>query len=488
MKLLKILILSFFLLTFSVKNVVAYSGDNSMTTWEDSVYGKPTEYNSPSFNNETLKNIQKSIISQIYGATQKKYQVMIGGGAIAGVSNLIARIYDNPPASAKEYFADLGKSLGITKPAYAQTPGIGFTGLSKLLPLWKATRNLSYIFFVLASLYIGVALMLRVKLDPKTVISIQNAIPKLVIALVLVTFSYAIAGFMIDLIYLIIYLGVLALREPLAAAQADPSAYSIAAEQAKYANLGFGDIFFTTFGGLFKGVFRTWTTGIGGVIGYALAALAASLAIALPTGLGFLALLIPLLVIGIIVLYLVFKLLLTLVMCYVSIIISVITAPLQIMMGVFPGSKGGFGPWFKNLMANILVFPAVALVVLFGWLLTGTYGPDWSPPALAMSGTAIAPLLGIGILFSLSKIPDMVKEALIKAKPSEFGPLGFLAKSVEGESQKRVGNYVIGSTKFDKNTDTEVKTGLIPDIGESITSLSNRLKGRSSRGPGPTAQ
>ena len=131
-------------------------------------------------------------------------------GAIGGISNLIAAMYANPPASSVEYFADLGKNLGIVKPAYAQ--GIGFEGLKPILPIWKAFRNIAYLFFTIIFVIMGFAIMFRVKLDPQTVISIQNAIPRVVVALILVTFSYAIAGLLIDLIYVIFFLFVGALR------------------------------------------------------------------------------------------------------------------------------------------------------------------------------------------------------------------------------------------------------------------------------------
>lgn len=65
-----------------------------------------------------------------------------------------------------EYFADLGRNLGIIKPVYAQ--GVGATGLQPFLPLWKAFRNLAYIFYIIAFVYIGFAVMFRLKIDPAT--------------------------------------------------------------------------------------------------------------------------------------------------------------------------------------------------------------------------------------------------------------------------------------------------------------------------------
>ena len=44
-------------------------------------------------------------------------------------------------------------------------------------------------------------IMFRVKINPQTVVSLQTMIPKLVTTLILITFSFAIAGLVIDMIY-----------------------------------------------------------------------------------------------------------------------------------------------------------------------------------------------------------------------------------------------------------------------------------------------
>ena len=48
--------------------------------------------------------------------------------------------------------------------------------------------------------------MLRLKIDPRTVMTIQNQIPKIIIGLILVTLSFAIAGLLIDIMWIAIYL------------------------------------------------------------------------------------------------------------------------------------------------------------------------------------------------------------------------------------------------------------------------------------------
>ena len=45
--------------------------------------------------------------------------------------------------------------------------------------------------------------MFRMKINPQNVATFQSAIPKIVTTLILITFAYAIAGFMIDLMFVL---------------------------------------------------------------------------------------------------------------------------------------------------------------------------------------------------------------------------------------------------------------------------------------------
>lgn len=128
------------------------------------------------------------------------------GGAIGTMGNLIAMTFTIPVHTA-DYTRYLAQNFGISKHAYAannstsDSNGIGFAGLSPLIPIWTAFRNITYLLFVIVFVAIGLAIMLRVHIDPRTVMTIENQIPKIIIGLILVTFSFAIAGFLIDLMY-----------------------------------------------------------------------------------------------------------------------------------------------------------------------------------------------------------------------------------------------------------------------------------------------
>ncbi len=129
---------------------------------------------------------------------------MMKQSAVAGLSKIAYTMYTSPPASTYAFVQDMGQTLGfIPKQAYAQ--GIGFSGLSSLLPVWKAFRNISYAILAIVMIVIGFMVMFRKKIDPKTVVTVQNALPKVVVTLILITFSYAIVGILIDLMYVVLF-------------------------------------------------------------------------------------------------------------------------------------------------------------------------------------------------------------------------------------------------------------------------------------------
>jgi hypothetical protein len=144
--------------------------------------------------------------TQCLGVDQKTGKIGFvenGGGAIGVMSQMISVLY-TPPLHTGDYFNHLAQNFGIVKPAYAQ--GTGFEGLKPLLGIWTAFRNIVYLIFTIVFVVIGLAIMFRIKIDPRTVMTIQNQIPKIIVGIVLVTFSYAISGFLIDMMYTSIYL------------------------------------------------------------------------------------------------------------------------------------------------------------------------------------------------------------------------------------------------------------------------------------------
>lgn len=412
----------FFLFVPTVRAMVVDGGGGTagpghyqFEVWEPAVY-QTQEMNQQSFANETIRATIASFNDKLLGCLNCPPEAQ-GQSAIQGVGNLIASMYTNPPASSVEYFADLGKNLGIAQPAYAQ--GIGFEGLKPVLSIWKVFRNIAYLFFVIVFVFIGFAIMFRLKIDPQTVISIQNALPKVIVALILVTFSYAIAGLLVDLIYVFTFLAVAVFRNA-GLITKDVGEIQISLLQPSIFNF-IRDMFSGYPGNIaeaIKGAVEQ-IIGKGTLVG---------------AGLGFIAGGIALLVLAIALLFVTFKVFFQLLTSYISIILGVIFAPLILMLEALPGQQG-FGSWLKLMLSNIIVFPLTAIVLMLAAVLTGSqawgvpagvgYGQGttgWAAPMIGITVDTTQALIGFGMLLLLPSIIDMVKKAI--GAPGLAGGIG----------------------------------------------------------------
>ena len=388
----------------------SFSGTDYQQIFENNVFGDD-QVNQPSFGNETAMATIASLNNMILGCATEACKNKLGanaGGAVGTVNNLIVSLYANPPASSAYYLADLGQRLNLIQPAYAQNQGIGFAGLKPLLPFWQVARNVAYTFFIFVFLIIGFAIMFRTKINPQTVVTIQSAIPKAAVALILVTFSYAIAGLMIDLMYLAIGLGGGIL------ASSGLIENNLLNE---YVNMGLFGVIGKVIGGeidavseLAKGVWEGIIGGEGILGGVRWLASALSGVI---VGL----------ILGVVLLFVIFKLFLALLMAYIQIIISIIIAPFQLMLSAIPG-QNTFGSWLRNLAQNLLAFPAVILAFALGEALVNLPTKNlWAPPLLrggTISSDVITSVLSLGILLLTAKIPDIIK-GMFEKKPFAAG-------------------------------------------------------------------
>jgi hypothetical protein len=332
-------------------------------------------------------------------------------GALTFTSGLIGSVYSVPPASGVYYAYDLLHNLGA-KTAYAQ--GVGFSGLQPILPVWKAFRNITYVLFTIIFIGIGLAIMLRVKISPQAIITIDNALPKVI------------------LMYVFIALGINVLK----AGGVDPGMFNlplIGTGGRPFPKTVINSGFFALmpmFSPVKQGVVIVGSivgSLIGGLGGIAVGGPITSLA---GLGAGLVAGPILIMIIWtIIALILFLKLLFNLIKSYIRIILLIILSPLQIMLGAVPGSQSGFGQWFKSIFAEILIFPAVVVVAMIGAFImqNAGLGQMWVAPLIGppnflgnatnpisggLANAFIQTIIGIGFLFILPSIPDMIRGAL----------------------------------------------------------------------------
>mgnify|MGYP001112638779 CR=1 FL=1 len=128
------------------------------------------------------------------------------------ITNLIALPYANPPASGVYWVYSGLQNAGFVPKTYA-AEGIGFAAIKPFMNIWKVFRDISYMLLVLVLIAIGFMIMFRSKINPQAVISVENSLPKIVVALLLITFSFPIAGFLIDLMYVVIALSISVLAQ-----------------------------------------------------------------------------------------------------------------------------------------------------------------------------------------------------------------------------------------------------------------------------------
>lgn len=379
---------------------------------------------------------------------------------IAGLNNTVFALYNNPPASTQAFVMDLGQTLGfIPRHAYAQ--GIGFSGLSPLLPIWKAFRNIAYALLAVILIVVGFMVMLRKKIDPKTVVTVQNAIPRIVVALLLVTFSYAIVGLMIDLMYFVIVLGT-SLIVPAVGGSLDISVYQwipnwspsswiphTKPTDAKgviniFFNGGIGNLIQFFFSSGFQSVDDIGKLLIGNIdpkIKYGAGAILGILGFLLGGGgvkgaiIGSLASGPPLLylIVLIVLLFGIIRLIFMLVDAYINIIISLLFSPFQLMLEAIPGTNS-FNSWFRWLLAKVITFPLTAILLMVAAFLTSQSNATklWAPPLISSGDgvTGIAGFVGLGMLLVIPTVVGSIQKAL-KAEPfipggvgAVIGPLG----------------------------------------------------------------
>ena len=363
-------------------------------------------------------------------------EITANASALAGISRGITLAYAAPPVSGVEYFAQQIQKFNPVQPAYAQ--GFGYRALKPTQEVWTAFRNAAYIGFVIIFVVIGFMIMFRTHISPQAVATVQDSIPRIVVALILVTFSYAIAGLMVDLMYLIINIAIALLS---GAGLDTGSAQNVFKENIFQMIFGgwrsMVDATKDVIGNVLKKLFEQALTGtgcgifdIGGCAGKAVAWM-----------LGW----IGGMILGIAVLFVMVRVFLMLLMAYVTIILLTVFAPFFFLIQALPGNTGA-KEWFKQMASNIAVFPAVAIMFLLAGLLggighfggsgAGTFGASdqfFDAPLLTsgFTGETIGKLIAIGVILMIPSAAQMVKE-FIGAKGPGFGGAGVAALGAAG--------------------------------------------------------
>ncbi len=281
----------------------------------------------------------------------------------------------------------------------------GYTDLVKsgITSLWSFTRNIAYLGFVVIMILIGFMIMFRNKIGGQTLVTIGNTLPRVVVSLVLVTFSFAIAGILMDICGVL--MSVISSSSGLGSGIPIDDVGALVGE-----SLGFASISALGLGAL-PGII------VGAVVGGPVGILAGSLVIVI----------LALVVIGIVVVGAV-KLWFTLIKSYLSILLNVIIAPISIMMGALPGNDASTINIFKSILRNALVFPVAFAIVNLPYFIEKQAGVEVGLPETLTGNTGGATNIGPVILavakiiaiYAAAQAPAMVL-AIIPSTASKSG-------------------------------------------------------------------
>jgi hypothetical protein len=271
----------------------------------------------------------------------------------------ITYAYTNYPAtSVTEHLANEWvpgyKAANTSTYAAENASDSGYNTLinSGIEQLWVKIRDIAYLFFVIVMIVVGFMIMFRSKIGGQTLVSIGNFLPGVIVSLILITFSFAIAGIMIDIGGVITNLII--------------SLYTTGNGAMSASDLISTNGIFGMVWGMFTKGSQTWSGNLGLFSVSSILAVVAAIVIAIlnpgSAALGLLAFVLLLIVAGIVFVGAV-KVIITLFKAYFGILLSVIIGPIQLMIGAFPGAGYNISNWFKSLLRNVLTFPMVFAIV-----------------------------------------------------------------------------------------------------------------------------
>jgi hypothetical protein len=367
-------------------------------------------------------------------------QAVSRGGLGGGIAYLMGQLIGNPPASAQTYVADLVQNSRFAPPTYAQ--GVGFGALNPILGTWKAFRDIAYYLLTVMFFITGFLILIRSKISGNVAVTVQNALPRLVLTLIMITFSYAIAGLVVDAMFISLYflvnlfnqyifngneffrtLGNDAPVTPRTLAF-DTHIFSFffryvfsgtSNASAWKAAQALGNLVSDTIGGVFGDVL-----GKGGSLG----------------GLfnGILQVVFTI-IFGIALLISMFRVFFELLMSYAGFVINVVLAPVLLLQNALPG-KGNFMDWIKNLIGGLAPFVVAVFMIFMSLALTGSETKAGIGYQMGMAGDqtglrlpliltqevnpqAFVGILGMGFMLLLPEVVKITKK-LVGAKEGPF--------------------------------------------------------------------
>lgn len=418
--------------------------------------------------------------------------------SLAGfIGKLLVFPYTSPPASGIYWVADSLQKTGLVPDTYA-AEGIGFASIRVFQPIWKIFRDFALLLLVVFLIVSGFMIMFRAKINPQTIITLENSLPRIVVSLLFIVFSFAIAGFLIDLMYIVTIIIVSQFstlnigdffninnKTELINKFVNPGLWELFPRlDSKMTFYGIGNAFYNilpriiqeflkgpitviTSIGLVKFIQFLWEklpealTGLGAGGGVSFIGIGVEGEGNIGNVAKIPAFWVTLFIIGIIspyiigflislliffsVFFIIVRIFVILLKTYIKILLLIIFSPIMLLLGALPGKNFIFS-WIKNLAVSLFIFPLVTTLVLVSAVIAKINLNEttnlWTAPYLyGLDPQALTAIIGVGILLVIPDLIKLMKEAL-GVKDAGISPKFFgAASSVGGGAYGAVSKY-----------------------------------------------
>jgi hypothetical protein len=354
--------------------------------------------------------------------------------------------------------------------------------------VWSVSRNIAYVFFIIIMIIAGFMIMFRKKLPGQVIVSLGNTLPQVILGIVLVTFSFAIVGTVMDAgrftmgvisnEFANIYQKDAEVDAPAEEILTTESVNKMANQAiAKAKKDGLTDWirdkvplvgdgiagFLERIGGTVTGIgfqslalfglneaIEAWTEndididivvpGFDWIVDLIVEGGEMTVDLGLQlVRVGVIVFLVRNIIILLAALYASFKLFLTMMITYFKLFMNVVFGPIQIALGSLPGNFSMTQQWFKSVIANVLVFVGIHLIInLFSYLALavdpekfnffGNKGVVWPEWLISLDGIIV---IG-GYLFAAS-LPNVINGMLKVEQNKEMAAAGQAVKQAAGK-------------------------------------------------------
>ena len=361
-----------------------------------------------------------------------------GENSLIGMADKAFTVVGTLPVSGVGQVEAGLETIGLSPIQKVNAQGYGYASLEPLMAGWRIFRNIAYVFFTVIILVVGIMILFQQKFDGSLVLTVQKAIPGIILSLIMVTFSYAIVGFLIDAMYLLMFLfsGLFAGTNGLDADKLMNQNILTIGGTMMWDGVG---SLWSLFGNIISGdsAKNLGNGGPGGIASFIV------FDIILYGLIGGLLNFIFMIVLIIVILINIWKLFVVLLKSYVLLILNTLFAPILLMLGAIPGNQG-VKKWFNAIIGNLSAFVAVFVIMVVYFFIkelgntTAGTGHLFVPPYVVggiadgsgINFTSVAmSILGLGIIITLPELVEKVRQKM----GANSGFLGEMAKVAGGK-------------------------------------------------------